>query len=201
MQNETEKIHSPVLSEEWNFRNQIRLFLQLAITIASVLLCYLMTLPFLASLSWALALAVLFMPLHRKICRKIRKPTFSAIVTSAIAIIVLVIPVLLITIRVVLEIDRIHPYHEQSRIGRMATQSREISLYRKSPVMGGRPARYSFHYRQPDIISYHSGNLFFEIFPHTDCRYCSDFLSFVLFFKRPKRDIESHTAVLSVMWP
>lgn len=64
MQNETEKIHSPVLSEEWNFRNRIRLFLQLAITIASVLLCYLMTLPFLASLSWALALAVLFMPLH-----------------------------------------------------------------------------------------------------------------------------------------
>ena len=106
MQNETEKIHSPVLSEEWNFRNRIRLFLQLAITIASVLLCYLMTLPFLASLSWALALAVLFMPLHRKICRKIRKPTFSAIVTSAIAIIILVIPVLLITIRVVLEIDR-----------------------------------------------------------------------------------------------
>ena len=65
-----------------------------------------MTLPFLASLSWALALAVLFMPLHQKICRKIRKPTFSAIVTSAIAIIILVIPVLLITIRVVLEIDR-----------------------------------------------------------------------------------------------
>ena len=106
MQNETEKVHSPVLSEEWNFRNRVRLFLQLAITIASVLLCYLMTLPFLASLSWALALAVLFMPLHRKICRKLRKPTFSAIVTSAIAIIILVIPVLLITIRVVLEIDR-----------------------------------------------------------------------------------------------
>lgn len=49
------------------------------------------------------------MPLHRKICRKLRKPTFSAIVTSAIAIIILVIPVLLITIRVVLKIDRESP--------------------------------------------------------------------------------------------
>ena len=92
--------------EEWRSRNRIRLLIQLAATAGGIFLCCLMTLPFLASLAWALALAVLFMPLHRKICRKFRRPTFSAVVTSAIAIVVVVIPVLLITVRVVLEIDR-----------------------------------------------------------------------------------------------
>ena len=102
--NESGKNLSP--NEDWRSRNRIRLLLQLALTIGGVFLCYLMTLPFLASLAWALALAVLFMPLHRKICRKIKRPTFSAIVTSAIAIVIVVIPVLLITVRVVLEISR-----------------------------------------------------------------------------------------------
>ena len=104
--NESGKNLSSFRGEEWRSRHRIRLFLQLAITIGGVFLCCLMTLPFLASLAWALALAVLFMPLHRKICRKIRHPTFSAILTSAIAIVIVVIPVILITIRVVLEIGR-----------------------------------------------------------------------------------------------
>ncbi len=92
--------------EDWKSRNHIRTCIQLGITIAGVFLCYLMTVPFLASLAWALALAVLFMPVHKRILRKLKKKNISAMLTSALAIFVVVIPVILIVIRVVMEVDK-----------------------------------------------------------------------------------------------
>ena len=92
--------------EDWKSRNHIRAFIQLGFTILGVLLCYLMTVPFLSSLAWALALAVLFMPVHKRISRKLKQKNISAILTSALAIVIVVIPVMLIVIRVVLEIDK-----------------------------------------------------------------------------------------------
>ena len=92
--------------EDWKSRNHIRSFIQLGITILGVFLCYLMTVPFLSSLAWALALAVLFMPIHRRILKKLKKKNIAAMLTSALAIIIVVIPVMWMVIRVVLEVDR-----------------------------------------------------------------------------------------------
>ena len=92
--------------EDWKSRNHIRSFIQLGITIGGVFLCYLMALPFLSSLAWALALAVLFMPIHKRFARKLKKKNIAAMLTSALAIVIVVIPVMLIVIRVVLEVDK-----------------------------------------------------------------------------------------------
>lgn len=92
--------------EDWKSRNHIRSFIQLGITILGVFLCYLMTVPFLSSLAWALALAVLFMPVHKRIFKKLKKKNMAALVTSALAIIIVVIPVMWMVIRLVLEIDK-----------------------------------------------------------------------------------------------
>lgn len=94
------------IKEDWKSRNHIRAFIQLGITILGVFLCYLIAVPFLSSLAWALALAVLFMPVHKWISRKLKKKNISAMITSALAIVIVVIPVMLIVIRVVLEVDK-----------------------------------------------------------------------------------------------
>ena len=88
--------------EDWKSRNRIRSFIQLGITILGVFLCYLMTVPFLSSLAWALALAVLFMPVHKRILKKLKKKNMAAMLTSALAIIIVVIPVMWMVIRLVL---------------------------------------------------------------------------------------------------
>ena len=92
--------------EDWKSRNHIRSFIQLGMTILGVFLCYLMTVPFLSSLAWALALAVLFMPVHKRILKKLKKKNIAAMLTSALAIVIVVIPVMWTVIRVVPEVDK-----------------------------------------------------------------------------------------------
>lgn len=57
----------------------------LALTVLALVLCYLIARPFVSSLAWATALAVIGWPLHRQIARRIRWPTPAA-ATSVVAI-------------------------------------------------------------------------------------------------------------------
>ena len=52
-------------SSEWGSRRHLHVLELMAATVLGTYLCYRMALPFVPALTWALALAVLFCPLHR----------------------------------------------------------------------------------------------------------------------------------------
>jgi len=55
-----------------------------ALTVGLVVLCFLLALPFLSAIAWGVALAVISWPMHRWIRERIKNPTGSAVVSTAI---------------------------------------------------------------------------------------------------------------------
>jgi predicted PurR-regulated permease PerM len=71
--------------------------------IAGILLCVLITWPFLGAITWALTLAILFLPLHVRIERNIRHPNIAALLSTAIVIVVVVVPAAFVVERLITE--------------------------------------------------------------------------------------------------
>jgi predicted PurR-regulated permease PerM len=65
-------------SGDWGSRRQIHVLALTAATALGLYLCYLMTLPFLPALTWALTLAVLFMPVQRWLESMVKHPNLAA---------------------------------------------------------------------------------------------------------------------------
>lgn len=65
----------------------------LALTVACVLLCLWLAAPFLSAMIWALALAVLFTPLQRRLERRIGKPSIAAGLSVALIAVLVVVPI------------------------------------------------------------------------------------------------------------
>ena len=82
----------------------LRAFAHLVAILIGLYICYLLALPFLAALTWALALAVLAAPLHRAIERKVRRPSLSAAVSIVLLAVVVVIPLALVGQQLVREL-------------------------------------------------------------------------------------------------
>jgi predicted PurR-regulated permease PerM len=71
--------------------------------IAGILLCVLIARPFLGAITWALTLAILFLPLHVRIERIVRRPSIAALLTTAIVIGVVVVPAAFVVERLITE--------------------------------------------------------------------------------------------------
>jgi predicted PurR-regulated permease PerM len=69
----------------------IRIFAMVAATLIGVYVCYQLTIPFLAALTWALTIAVLAAPLHRLMERK-RHASLSAGLSVALLALIIVLP-------------------------------------------------------------------------------------------------------------
>lgn len=82
---------------------RLRAFVLLAITIAGLYLCYLLMVPFLPALTWALALAILFMPVHRWFEAKLNNANLAAAISTLLIGVIVVAPVTLLAGRVVTE--------------------------------------------------------------------------------------------------
>jgi predicted PurR-regulated permease PerM len=82
----------------------VRAFAHLVAILIGLYICYLLALPFLAALTWAVALAVLAAPLHRAIERKVRRPSLSAAVSIVLLAVVVVIPLALVGQQLVREL-------------------------------------------------------------------------------------------------
>ena len=67
-------------------------FALLALTVLALILCYLIARPFVTSLAWATALAVIGWPLHRRIARQIRWPTAAAAFSVIAIALLLIVP-------------------------------------------------------------------------------------------------------------
>lgn len=54
--------------------------------------CWLMLLPFLAVLEWAIVLVIVFYPVHRRLAKKLRRPGLTALCSSLLVIVVVLVP-------------------------------------------------------------------------------------------------------------
>jgi predicted PurR-regulated permease PerM len=84
-------------------RIQSRWIALLAATAAGLYLCWLMLLPFINVLAWAVVLVVVFYPVHRRLVARTNRPATSALISCLLVIFVILIPLSLITLALVRE--------------------------------------------------------------------------------------------------
>ncbi len=75
----------------------------LALTALALYLCWLIARPFVASLAWASALAVVAWPLHRRLARPLRRPSVAALLSCTLVFIVIGVPATMVAPRIVAE--------------------------------------------------------------------------------------------------
>jgi predicted PurR-regulated permease PerM len=78
-------------------RSRLRAFVLLGLTLAGLIVCFWLLLPFLPALVWALALAILFVPAHRFLETRLGNPNLAAAVSVLMIGLLVVIPVLLLS--------------------------------------------------------------------------------------------------------
>ena len=78
-------------------RSRLRAFVLLGLTLAGLLVCFWLLLPFLPALVWALALAILFVPAHRFLESRLGNPNLAAAVSVLMIGLLVVVPVLLLS--------------------------------------------------------------------------------------------------------
>ena len=83
--------------------SNLRIFVLLAVTAIGLYLCYLMAVPFVPAITWALALAVLFMPLHRWLESRLRQADVAAGVSVVLLGLTVVVPATFMAQRLVSE--------------------------------------------------------------------------------------------------
>jgi predicted PurR-regulated permease PerM len=84
-------------------RIQPRWIALLAATVAGLYLCWLMILPFINVLAWAVVLVVVFYPVHRRLVARTNRPATSALISCLLVIFVILIPLSLVTLALVRE--------------------------------------------------------------------------------------------------
>src|SRR5258705_8972528 len=86
-------------------KNIVRWWLLLLVTAIALYLCWLMLRPFVGVIAWASVLVVVFYPAHKRLSRKIKRPSLAALVSCLLVILVILVPVALITVAVVNELS------------------------------------------------------------------------------------------------
>lgn len=106
------------------------------LTAIGLYLCYQITLPFLPGITWAVALAIVGLPLHQLIERTIKNRNWAAGVTTTLVVLVIAIPVGLVTIQLAAETTRATTIvQEQAANGRWQEHAARI------PYVGERIAQ------------------------------------------------------------
>ena len=74
----TKKI-AALIANNWALRSRVQTFVLMLATVFGMYLCYMLAAPFLAALTWALALAVLFTPFQRWLESMSKRPSLAAV--------------------------------------------------------------------------------------------------------------------------
>lgn len=85
----------------------------LLVTAAVLYLCWLMLRPFASVLAWAAVLVILFFPVHRRILTKTGKRSTSALISTLLAVVTILIPLGLILLALVAEARGIVQYIQE----------------------------------------------------------------------------------------
>ena len=87
----------------WGPPEWVRAFVLAAVTGVGMYVCYLLTVPFVSALAWALALAVLFAPVHRWIEARLKKPNVAASVSVLMVVFIVGMPATFVAGRLIEE--------------------------------------------------------------------------------------------------
>lgn len=85
-------------------KRAVRWWALIAVTAIALYLCWLMVKPFVGVLGWATVLVICFYPIHRLIDQRLKRSGLSALVSCALVILTILVPVVLITIAVFKEL-------------------------------------------------------------------------------------------------
>lgn len=85
-------------------RDLLRWWALVVVLIFTLYLCWLMLKPFVGVISWAAVLVIVFYPVHKRILRYTKRPALSALISCALVILVILVPVALITLAVINEL-------------------------------------------------------------------------------------------------
>lgn len=88
------------------WRGRVENLLLFAITIGGIILCFRLALPFLPALVWALALAVLFFPMHHVIESKVKRKNLATMISVLLIVVVVVAPSLFLAERLIGEAQK-----------------------------------------------------------------------------------------------
>jgi predicted PurR-regulated permease PerM len=94
----------PESPNDWGSALNVRALVLIGLTGGLLYLCYAMLVPFMAPLAWALALTVLFAPMHHAIEARVSRPNIAALLSVVIIVIAVVVPVLLLADRLIVEV-------------------------------------------------------------------------------------------------
>src|SRR5688572_20674725 len=78
--------------------NQARWIAVLAATAIALYLCWLMLRPFIGVLEWAAVLVIVFYPVHKRLAKKIRSRGLSALISSLLVVLIVVLPLTFLTV-------------------------------------------------------------------------------------------------------
>ena len=101
----TKQAATPV-ANDWGSRSHIHTLVMMAVTIVGIYFCYRLTAAFFPALTLALALAVLFAPLHRWLVSKVRHPGFAATICVLTVALLVVVPAIFVAERIIGEAAR-----------------------------------------------------------------------------------------------
>ena len=94
---------SPERKDTWPNADQLRFLIVVLATGFGVYLCYLLTVPFLASLTWALVLSVTFSHTHHKIVLRLKQPNLAALISVTAIALLVVFPLVFVVQQLVRE--------------------------------------------------------------------------------------------------
>lgn len=90
-------------SGDWGSRRHLHVVELVAATAIGLYLCYRMALPFAPALTWALALAILFMPAHRWLASRVARASLAAFLSVVAIALVVAAPAAVLAPRLVAE--------------------------------------------------------------------------------------------------
>ena len=99
---ETKPTPAPI-ANDWGARPHVQTLVLMVVTVVGIYLCYRLALPFLAALTWALALAVVVSPFQRWLESKLKPPNLAAAISVVMLGLIVVVPATFVGQRLIQE--------------------------------------------------------------------------------------------------
>lgn len=97
------KENAALAANDWGSRSHVHTLLLMAGTVAGIYICYQLAAPFIPAFTWALALAVMFVPLYRWLEPKVKYPNVAATICVLAAALIVVVPATFVAEQIIVE--------------------------------------------------------------------------------------------------
>ena len=91
----------PEIENDWGSHNHVHTLLLMALTVVGIYFSYRLAVPFLPALTWSLALAILFAPLHRWLESKVKSPNLAATISVVLVVVIVIVPATFVANRII----------------------------------------------------------------------------------------------------